>query len=150
MSFKFDNKIINYKDINDYFKSIEKIREKQKERREKEIEKFKDSYEIIKNHEKFLIELNNKKLQKYPGNFMSLYKYKSLEITEEEFEEKLKNKINNYEITYNDDSSIDELSNLLSNVIEYKNKKDEYNYNYLNRKINILMIGILIVWYLKK
>jgi len=144
MSFNFQGEVITYDDVNNYFKEVEKSRDnykkKQLELKEREIKRFKESYEIAKNHEKFLMELNDRRLPKYIGNssLTSIFKFKPICI---DYESKLKDKSKSYEITFSDDSSIDEITNLLMNVIEYKNKKIKTSaIELLERKLNITIL----------
>jgi len=144
MSFKFQGELITYDDVNNYFKEVEKskneFKKKQLQRKENELKRFKESYEIAVNHEKFLMDLNDKRLCKYIGNsnLTSVFKFKPVKI---DYESKLKDKMNSYEITFSDDSSIDEITNLLMNVIEYKNKKIKTSaIELLERKLNITIL----------
>jgi len=149
MIIKYQGYKITYNDINKYFEDMKKSRENykkiQKENKIKEENKYKETLEIIKNHKSFLIELNNKKLCKYGGNssILSIFKFNPINI--ENY-----NKID-YELIYKDDEGIDEVSNLLSLVIKHKEKK-ESEFDYLNKKINILMIvtGIMIGYLITK
>ena len=145
MSFNFQGEVITYDDVNNYFKEVEKSRDnykkKQLELKERELKRFKESYEIAKNHEKFLVELNDRRLCKYIGNssLTSIFKFKPIRI---DYESKLKDKSKSYEITFSDDSSIDEISNLLINVIDYKKKKNKPvdKYQRLEMKLNITIV----------
>lgn len=145
MSFNFQGEVITYDDVNNYFKEVEKSRDnykkKQLELKEREIKRFKESYEIAKNHEKFLVELNDKRLPKYIGNssLTSIFKFKPIRI---DYESKLKDKSKSYEITFSDDSSVDEISNLLLNVINHKKKKPQEvdKYQRLEMKLNITIV----------
>lgn len=144
MSFIFQGELITYNDVNNYFKEVEKkkneYKKKNLERRENELKRFKESYEIAKNHEKFLMDLSEKRLCKYIGNsnITSIFKFKPLSI---DYERKFKEKANSYEITFSDDSSVDEITNLLMNVIEYKNSKTKISaIKLLERKLNITIL----------
>jgi archaellum component FlaF (FlaF/FlaG flagellin family) len=161
MSFNFQGELITYEDIDNYFEEVQKskneYKKKQLELKEREIKRFKESYEIAKNHEKFLVELNDRRLPKYIGNssLTSIFKFKPIKI---DYESKLKDKTNSYEITFSDDSSIDEISNLLMNVIENKKKKNKSkevgNYQRLERKLNITIlistIAFISLYFIKK
>lgn len=149
MSFKYQGYNITYNDINKYFEDMRISRERYKKTQEelikKEESKYIETIEIIKNHSKFLLELNEKKLCKYGGNssIISIFKFNKIN--------NYKNyDNNNYEIVNKDDEGIEEVSNLLSLVIEHKKKKEKDNNKYLNRKINIFMIltGITISYLL--
>lgn len=161
MSFNFQGEVITYDDVNNYFKEVEKskneYKKKQLELKEQEIKRFKESYEIAKNHEKFLMELNDRRLPKYIGNstLTSVFKFKPIKI---DYESKLKDKSNSYEITFSDDSSIDEISNLLMNVVNQMKKKDKPveidKYQKLDMKLNITIAMtsfiILGLYFMKK
>lgn len=140
MSFKFQGYTITYNDVYNYFNDMKISRENHKKNiekiKEKELKKYNETIEIIKNHSDFLLELNDKKLCKYGGNssIVSVFRFKLSEFN--------KNK-NNYELEFKDNGGIDEVSNLLSLVIENKYKKDS-NYDYLNKKINYSIIISLI------
>lgn len=160
MSFNFQGELITYEDVENYFNEVQKskseYKRKQMELKEREIKRFKESYEIAKNHEKFLVELNDRRLPKYIGNstLTSVFKFKPIKI---DYESKLKDKTNSYEITFSDDSSIDEISNLLMNVIQNKKKnksKEVGNYQRLERKLNITIlistIAFISLYFIKK
>lgn len=148
MSFNFQGYKITYNDINKYFDDMkisrDNYKKSQQEYKKKEEDKYKETLEIIKNHSKFLMELNDKNLCKYGGNssIVSTFKFNPLNI--EKYDK------NNYELVFKDDGGIDEVSNLLSLVIKHKNKK-ESDFDFLNRKINIciflssIAIGYLII-----
>jgi len=161
MSFNFQGELITYEDVENYFNEVQKskseYKRKQLELKEKEIKRFKESYEIAKNHEKFLVELNDRRLPKYIGNstLTSVFKFKPIKI---DYESKLKDKACSYEITFSDDSSIDEISNLLMNVIENKKKKNKTvevsDYRRLERKLNITIListlAFMSLYFIKK
>lgn len=138
MSFKFQGYNLTYNDIYNYFNDMKISRENHKKKLEeikkKELEKYNETIEIIKNHSEFLLELNNKKLCKYGGNssLRSVFKFKDTN-----------NNKDDYEIEYKDNGGVDEVSNLLSLVIENKNKKS-YDYKYL-MIIPIMAIGLFIL-----
>lgn len=139
MSFKFQGYNLTYNDIYNYFNDMKISRENHKKKLEeikkKELEKYNETIEIIKNHSEFLLELNNKKLCKYGGNssLTSVFKFKDTN----------NNNKDDYEIEYKDNGGVDEVSNLLSLVIENKNKK-LYDYKYL-MIIPIMAIGLFIL-----
>lgn len=153
MSFTFMGENISYSDIENYFDKVKNYRnefiKKHNEKKLIELQKFKDSYNIIKNHENFLVDLNNKKLYKYFENPMisSVFKYKSIDINENEYEKLLANKTNQYEITNKDDNSIDEVSDLMSNVLKFKEKTNNEYQNDIERlhfKLNVITISLSI------
>lgn len=153
MSFTFMGESISYNDVENYFNEVKNHRDefirKHNEKKLKEIQKFKDSYDIIKNHEKFLLDLNNKKLYKYFENPMisSIFKYKSSHFDETEYQKLLENKNNHYEIINKDDSSIDEVSDLMLNVLKFKQKKDDEfqsDIEILKVKLNVITISLSI------
>lgn len=161
MSFNFQGELITYEDVENYFNEVQKskseYKRKQMELKEREIKRFKESYEIAKNHEKFLVELNDRRLPKYIGNstLTSVFKFKPIKI---DYESKLKDKTNSYEITFSDDSSLDEISNLLMNVIQNKKKKEKSlevsDYRKLERKLNITIListlAFMSLYFIKK
>ena len=115
MSFSFQGYQLTYKDINNYFNDMKISRENNKKKQNEM--KSQEIIEIIKNHKKFFIELNNKKLCKYGGN-------SSLTSV----------------FTFNpDNEDTDEISNLLTLVIKNKLNKNK-DFDYLNKKINISII----------
>lgn len=153
MSFSFMGENISYSDIENYFNKVKNYRDefikKHNEKKLMELQKFKDSYNIIKNHENFLIDLNNKKLYKYFENPMisSVFKYKSIDIDVNEYEKLLANKNNHYEISNKDDNSIDEVSDLMSNVLKFKESKNNEYQNDIERlhfKLNVITISLSI------